>query len=119
MADTDNSVGDPGREVSCLTNLIQIVRYAYKQSQQLVSISKYANSRFNLYAGQMQNTLTEEQIDLMKIISEYVAINGIVRMNEFINIDMDLWRQMMQLFDNQTEADKEIFRMSRFILKAV
>ena len=119
MADTDNSVGDPGSEVRCLTNLIQIVRYAYRLSPQLVSLSKYANSRFNLYAGQTQNMLSKDQLKLMKIISEYVSFHGIVMMKDFQNIDMDIWRQLVQLFGNQTNADKEIIKMSGFILKAV
>lgn len=119
MADTDNSVGDPGKEVRCLTNLIQIVRYAYHLSPQLTSLSKYANSRFNLYAGQTQNLLSKDQLKLMKIISEYVSFHGIVRMKDFQSIDMDIWRQLVQLFGNQANADKEIIKMSGFILKAV
>ncbi len=119
IVDTSNSVGDPGTEVSCLTNLIQIVRYAYKQNSKLVSLSKYANSRFNLYAGQAQNMLTKEQIQLMKIISEYVAFSGIMTMKDFRVVDLDVWRQLIQLFQNPANADKEINRLSGFILKAV
>lgn len=119
MVDSNNSVGDPGSEANCLTNLIQIVRYGYKQSSQLVSISKYANSRFNLYAGQAQNTLTDDQLKLMKIIAEYVSINGVMDVKDFQIANMDVWRDLMRLFKNPINANNEILRMSKFILKAV
>lgn len=119
MTDQSGSVGDPGTEVDCLTNIIQLVRYAYHLSETLVSLTKYANSRFNLYAGQMQNTLTENQIALMKQIAEYVASYGVIEARELYNINPDAMRQMMQLFGSPAKANEEIRRMSGFILKAV
>lgn len=119
MVDQTGTVGDPGTEVDCLTNIIQLVRYAYHLSDSLVSLTKYASSRFNLYAGQVQNTLTENQLKLMKQIAEYVASYGQVETKELFDLNPDVWRETMQLFEGQTKANEEIKRMAVFILKAV
>lgn len=119
MIDEKNAVGDPGIEIGCLTNIIQLVRYGYRLSPQLVSLSRYANSRFNLYAGQIQNELSDEQVKLMKIISEYVAVDGEISVSGFMDVDIDIWRRLIQLFGNANTADREIRRMSGFILRAV
>lgn len=119
MVDQTGSVGDPGTEVECLTNIIQLVRYAYHLSDSLVSLTKYTSSRFNLYAGQEQNTLTENQLKLMRQIAEYVSSCGLVETKELFDLNPDVWRELMQLFAKPDKADEEIRRMAGFILKAV
>lgn len=119
MVDQTGAVGDPGSEVDCLTNIIQLVRYAYHLSAFLVPLTKYANSRFNLYAGQMQNTLTDHQIVLMKQIAEYVASYGLIETKELYTINPDIMRQLIQFFGSPEKANEEIRRMSGFILKAI
>ena len=119
MVDTTGAVGDPGTEVDCLTNIIQLVRYAYHLSDTLVSLTKYANSRFNLYAGQVQNMLSEDQIAVMKQIAEYVASYGLMEIKDLYNINPDAMRQLLQIFASTAKANEEIRRMSSFILKVV
>lgn len=119
MIDTTGSVGDPGTEVDCLTNIIQLVRYAYHLSDTLVSLTKYANSRFNLYAGQVQNTLSEDQLAVMKQIAEYVASYGLMEIKDLYTINPDVMRQLLQIFASSAKANDEIRRMSSFILKVV
>lgn len=119
MLDENKAVSSTGKEPDCLANLIQLVRYGFKMSAQLSSLSTYANSRFNLYEGQIQNTLTQDQLHLMRKISEYVVYSGVISTKEFYGIDADIWRELLQLFGNIDNADKKIIQMSSFILKAV
>lgn len=119
MVDQTGTVGDPGTEVDCLTNIIQLVRYAYHLSDSLVSLTKYASSRFNLYAGQVQNTLTEDQLKLMRQIAEYVASYGQIETKDIFELNPDVWRDVIQLFAGPVKADEEIRKMTGFILKAV
>ena len=119
MLDQTGAVGDPGTEVDCLTNIIQLVRYAYHLSDSLVSLTKYASSRFNLYAGQVQNTLTDGQLRLMRQIAEYVASYGQIETKELFDFNPDVWRETILLFAGPVKADEEIRRMTGFILKAV
>ena len=45
---------DMKTNVNALTNLIQLVRFAYKKNQKLTSLIKGYAQRFNLYCGQVQ-----------------------------------------------------------------
>lgn len=119
MLDQTGAVGDPGTEVDCLTNIIQLVRYAYHLSDSLVSLTKYASSRFNLYAGQVQNTLTDGQLRLIRQIAEYVASYGQIETKELFDLNPDVWREVIQFFAGSEKADEEIRKMAGFILKAV
>jgi type I restriction enzyme R subunit len=58
--------------VKALTNLIQIVRYAYGKNQKLTSLITGYGQRFALYCGQNQRVLTEVQEDIMRRVAEYV-----------------------------------------------
>lgn len=107
---------DVKTNVNALTNLIQIVRYAYKKNQKLTSlISGYA-SRFSLYCGQQQRTLTEEQVELMKQIAEFVINDGAISVTELNEIDTDLWRKGVTSFGAKILAD-EMQILSKFLLK--
>lgn len=48
-------------EKDALTNIIQLVRFALKQSPDLRSLSSMAASRFELWCGQNQRPLTDSQ----------------------------------------------------------
>ena len=53
---------DVRANAKALTNLIQLVRYAYKKNPKLTSLMNGFVQRFNLYCGQTQRDLTPEQI---------------------------------------------------------
>ncbi|MBO4592314.1 MAG: DEAD/DEAH box helicase family protein, partial [Eubacterium sp.] len=80
ILDEDGNVDelDIKHNVNALTNLIQIVRYAYGKNQKLTSLVVGYSQRFSLYCGQNQRVLTEDQIDIMKMIAEYVINNGAI-----------------------------------------
>ena len=74
--------------------------------------------RFNLYCGQTQRSLTEDQISVMWQIAEFVINDGAVSSAELNDIDTDLWRQGIRAFRQVQRLDEEIIALSKIILKA-
>lgn len=107
---------DGKANVNVLTNLIQIVRYAYKKNQKLTSLINGYASRFSLYCGQNQRILTEEQKDIMQQIAEYIINDGAITVMELNETDTELWKKAVKSFGAKTLAS-EIQTLSKFILK--
>lgn len=119
LLDTDSNVDelDISQNANALTNLIQIVRYAYKKNPKLISLLKGYSQRFALYCGQAQRTLTEDQKDIMKHIADYVINDGYISINELNEIDTDLWRKAIKTF-GAPSLKTELVTLSKFLLKA-
>ncbi len=119
LLDTDSNVDelDISQNANALTNLIQIVRYAYKKNPKLTSLLKGYSQRFALYCGQAQRTLTEDQKDIMKHIADYVINDGYISINELNEIDTDLWRKAIKTF-GAPSFKTELVTLSKFLLKA-
>ena len=107
---------DVKTNVNALTNLLQIVRYAYKRNQKLTSLINGYAKRFSLYCGQMQRDLTEDQIGIMRQVAEFVINDGAISVKELNEIDTDLWRKGITSFGAKLLAD-EMQALSRFLLK--
>ena len=108
---------DVKTNVNALTNLIQIVRFAYKKNQKLTSLIKGYAQRFSLYCGQAQRILTDDQKEIMRQIAEFVINDGAISTMELNEIDTDLWRKGVISFTAPVLAE-EMQAMSRFLLKA-
>lgn len=108
---------DTKANVNALTNLIQIVRYAYKRNQELSSLFTGYAQRFNLYCGQAQRNLTDPQKELMRQIADFVINDGALSVMELNEVDTDLWRRGVTLFGMQTLA-AEMLAMAQILLKA-
>ena len=108
---------DVKTNVNALTNLIQIVRFAYKKNQKLTSLIKGYAQRFSLYCGQVQRELTEDQKEIMRQIAEFVINDGAISVMELNEIDTDLWRRGVISFSAPVLAE-ELQAMSRILLKA-
>lgn len=108
---------DVKTNVNALTNLIQIVRYAYKKNQKLTSLIKGYTQRFNLYCGQAQRVLTDDQKEIMRQIAEFVINDGAISDMELNEIDTDLWRRGVISLTAPVFAE-EMQTMARFLLKA-
>ena len=108
---------DVKTNVNALTNLIQIVRYAYKKNQKLTSLIKGYAQRFNLYCGQAQRVLTDDQKEIMRQIAEFVINDGAISVMELNEIDTDLWRRGVISLTAPVLAE-EMQTMARFLLKA-
>ncbi len=107
---------DIKHNVNALTNLIQIVRYAYGKSQKLSSLMVGYAQRFNLYCGQNQRVLTREQVDIMKSIAEYVINDGAISAPELNSVNTDLWRRGVVSFTAPI-LDSEMQIMAKFLLR--
>ncbi len=107
---------DGKANVNALTNLIQIVRYAYKKNQKLTSLINGYAQRFSLYCGRAQRVLTEDQKDIMQQIAEYIINDGVITVMELNETDTELWKRAVKSFGGATLAS-EIQTLSKFILK--
>lgn len=118
VLDTDGSVDDLDvkTNVNALTNLIQIVRFAYKKNPVLTSLINGYAQRFSLYCGQQQRRLTDDQVEIMKQIAEFVINDGAISVKELNEIDTDLWRQGVTAFGPVMLAD-EMQALSKLLLK--
>ena len=107
---------DGKANVNALTNLIQIVRYAYKKNQKLTSLINGYAQRFSLYCGRAQRVLTEDQKDLMQQIAESIINDGAITVMDLNETDTELWKRAVKSFGGATLAS-EIQTLSKFILK--
>lgn len=118
LLDSDGSVEELDKKinVNALTNLIQIVRFAYKKNQKLISLFTGYGQRFSLYCGQNQRILTDDQKEIMRQIAEYVIDAGALSISELNDVDTDLWRKAVTSFDAST-LKVEMSILSKFLLK--
>lgn len=119
LLDTQGDVDtlDDKSNVNALTNLIQIVRYAYKKNQKLTSLINGYAQRFSLYCGRAQRVLTEDQKNIMQQIAEYIINDGAISVMELNETDTELWKQAVKNFGRSMLAS-EIQTLSKYILKA-
>lgn len=119
LLDSDGKVEelDVKQNANALTNLIQLVRYAYKKNYNLISLLKGYSQKFTLYCGQAQRTLTDDQKDIMKQIADYVINEGYISAGELNEFDTDLWRKAVKSFNNAKVLNDEIAILSKFLLR--
>ena len=107
---------DVKTNTAVLTDLIQIVRYAFRKSNNLIRLHSVFNQRFNLFCGQTQRDLSKDQVFIMRQIAEYIVSQGAITVKELNSIDADLWRQGIISFGKaQFEAETEL--LSKFLLR--
>lgn len=109
---------DVNANAKALTNLIQLVRYAYKKNPSLTSLINGLASRFSLYCGQNQRDLTPEQTEVMRQIAEFIINDGAISSYDLNEIDADLWKKGIRVFGQVPRFEEEITALSRFLLKA-
>ena len=118
--DSDGKIDelDQKRNVNALTNLIQIVRFAYGKSGRLTSLYSVFAQRFSLYVGSTNHELSETQVDIMRRIAEYIVEEGAIDSKELNGIDTDLWRKGINAFGPAVFA-AEMQMLSRYVLGAI
>ena len=118
LLDTDGAVDELNvyENAGVLTNLIEIVSYAYKKIPKLTSIIKGYSQRLNLYYGQNQRTLSDDQKEVMKQIADYVIRDGAISVAELNEVNTDLWRQGVLKF-GAAALKEEMKSLAKFILK--
>lgn len=118
------SIIDPDKVVKCttqserdaLTNIIQLVRFAYKSIDKLESLYPSANQRFNLWLGQKQNKISPQQAELIKQVIKYIASNGSIDISDVREEKMSLAAQMIISFGDIAKANEALSSVSKFIL---
>ena len=118
VLDTSERVTDFNvkEKAAVLTDLIQIMRYAFKKSDRLIRLHSYFNQRFNLYCGQTQRSLSDSQVAIMRQVAEYIANEGAVTVKELNSINADLWRKGILSFGKDSFA-AETESLSKLLLK--
>lgn len=109
-------------ELKTITNLIQLVRFAYQKTDTLQAINGIIASRFNLYAGQQQHfdvlgiRFSEEQIEVLREIANYISQMGCITRQELFAYDKQLCMEGIKIFTNQN-FDSELTYFSKFLLQ--
>lgn len=120
------SILDPAHVVSfrskdekeALTNIIQLVRFAFKKVPELRSLSSMAASRFELWCGQNQRPLSDNQKEIIRSVVNYIVANGSCTINDIKEEDKPLAVQMIGNFGSADAVNTAIISLSQFILKA-
>ncbi len=105
-------------EKDALTNIIQLVRFAFKRIPELRSLSSMAASRFELWCGQNQRPLTTSQKEIIRNVVNYIVANGSCTMNDIKEEDKPFVAQMVRTFGSAVAVNTAIISLSQFILKA-
>ena len=103
-----------------LTNLIQLVRFAYGKTETLQAINGIISKRFNLYIGQHLGTVkrnfTESQIDVLKQLADYVTQKGCFTRQELFTENRPLCMEAIKIYTPE-KIDEEIDYFSKFLLQ--
>ncbi len=103
-------------EKDALTNIIQLVRFAFHQIEKLESLYPSAGQRFNLWCGQIQRPLSPKQIELMHEIQNFIASNGYCTITEIKENDKSLAAQLIKAFESKEMANKALSSLAQFII---
>ena len=105
-------------ERECLTNLIQLVRYALRLIPELKSLPSLAAQRFELWCGQVQRPLTETQKEIMKQIVGYIVANGTYTNAELREENLTVFAQLVKSFGSANTVNEVLGSLSGWMLKA-
>ena len=103
----------------CLTNLIQLVRFALNSIDFLKSLPSQSAQRFELWCGQNQRPLTENQKNILKEIVSYIAANGACSATELREEEMtQLLAQLVSHFGSVDTVNETLYSLSEWLLAA-
>ena len=95
-------------ESDALTNIIQLVRYAFRQIERLDSVVTTSKQYFNLWLGQNQREITDKQREVISRIVDYIASNGACTVRDIREDDATHAAQMIQAFGGMQKADEAL-----------
>jgi type I restriction enzyme R subunit len=105
-------------EKEALTNLIQLVRFAFRMIPELKSLPSRAEQYFNLWCGQNQRPLTESQKLILKEIVGYIAANGTYTGDDIRDDNMQIYAQLVQSFGSPEMVNETLKSLSEWLLVA-
>lgn len=103
-------------EKQAITNIIQLVRFAYHQINTLDTLSSTAIQYFNLWCGQIHRNISEQQANLIKQVVAYIVSNGTCTINDIKEWDISYAAQLIRSFGNFETADESIKSLSQFLI---
>ena len=103
-------------ESDALTNIIQLVRYAFRQIERLDSVVTTSKQYFNLWLGQNQREITDKQREVISRIVDYIASNGACTVRDIREYDATHAAQMIQAFGGMQKADEALRSLYTFVV---
>ncbi|WP_052339101.1 type I restriction endonuclease subunit R [Anaerobiospirillum succiniciproducens] len=100
-----------------VTNLIQLVRYAYNMISELCPLTALCAQRFALWCGQAQRDISPEQKELFREIAAYIANNGSSDFKNIISVLPNTASGLLRHIRDRAKIDQEISSLNEFILK--
>ena len=108
-----------GTDREAVTNLIQLVRFAYGQIESLYSLASVAAQRFELWCGQKQRDfpLDAAQKELFRKIAAYIAQNGGCDFKSIRRVMPEIATGLIRALGSLKAANVPLYSLSEFILK--
>lgn len=103
-------------ESDALTNIIQLVRFAFRQIERLDSVVTTSKQYFNLWLGQNQREITDKQREVISRIVDYIASNGACTVRDIREDDATHAAQMIRAFENMQKADEALYSLYTFVV---
>lgn len=103
-------------ESDALTNIIQLVRFAFRQIDRLDSVVTTSKQYFNLWLGQNQREITDKQREVISRIVDYIASNGACTVRDIREDDATHAAQMIRAFGNMQKADEALYSLYTFVV---
>ena len=103
-------------EREALTNIIQLVRFAFRQIEGLESVVGTARQYFNLWMGQNQRELTPKQREIISQVVDYIASNGACSIDDIKEDDKTRAAQLIRAFGNKQNANVALDSLFNFIV---
>ena len=117
--------GENLSDINAITNLIQLVRFAWDQITDLCSIVSYTSQYFELWAGKLHRNITAQQKVIFKQIAEYIATNGACELKDVAKFDKKVYKDLIISLRSQNTdkdpidvANDMVISLSSFLLKA-
>lgn len=103
-------------ESEALTNIIQLVRFAFRQIERLDSVVITAKQYFNLWLGQTQREINDKQREVISRIVDYIASNGACTVRDIRADNVTQAAQIIQAFGDIQKADEALHSLYTFVV---
>lgn len=103
-------------EREALTNLIQLVRFAFGKADSLECLLGGARKMFELWCGQKQGGVTDKQRGVIAQIVDYLASNGMCYVNDIKQNDRTQAAQLVSVFGGVGKADEAVLSLYNFVV---
>lgn len=103
-------------ESDALTNIIQLVRFAFRQIERLDSVVTTSKQYFSLWLGQNQREITDKQREVISRIVDYIASNGACTVRDIREDDATHAAQMIRVFGGMQKANEALRSLYTFVV---